>query len=216
MEVISVNAYASATPMQAINNSNNGNGNNQETNFVLRKVEDAKAELSQPGLLMAEMSIKLMSTMKSMRMTEPQAETNQEAPFGIKDPEVYLKPLAEAYHKMQSELNENSELSNKHGKFLDDAFQGLVRMFAEQNTLIAERNERFLVESNIVQEENSNGYLIIDNKFMERFMNQRNEVSTIVATAKKQADIFSEMFLKNYKKHGMEAFAIAINAAFKS
>jgi len=201
MEITSVSTNAYTAPINASsnNNGNNGNGNgnnankieNRETNFVLRNINDTKADFSPSALLMGEMSIKLLSTMKTIRLTEPQIEPNQEDPLGIKNPENYLKQLAEAYHKMQSELNENSESSNKHGKFLDDAFQGVARMLVEQNTQINERNEQFVNQS------------------------VKNDINAIIANAKKQADIFSDLFLKNYKKHGMEAFFIAMSA-FKS
>jgi uncharacterized protein YukE len=46
-----------------------------------------------------------------------------------KNLESQLQTLVNAYDKLSRNLNENSESSNKHGKWLDDAFESMVKSF---------------------------------------------------------------------------------------
>ena len=81
---------------------------------------DRAAHVSQSSVRTMEYGIKLMQTMKDLRL-EGLGSGND------------VIDLAKAYDIMQGKLNENSVNSQKHVKFLNDAFKDLARFYFVNN-----------------------------------------------------------------------------------
>ena len=92
---------------------------------------------------------------------------------------TYMENLASAYDKVRGDLNENSESSNKHGKFLDNAFRNLADFQI--------KNEARKISISI----------------------EGVSQNSLGESVKKQVDIFADSFLKNYKKTGDKDGALA-------
>lgn len=131
-------------------------------------------QLSQSSLKMVEFSIKLMQQMKTQRIDGQSTGNNAE-------------DLAIAYDYLQKNLNENSENSQKHVKFLDDAFKDVSRFIFTQDA----------------QNQYRSG-LDLNNDAANR-LKQAN------VDAEKKSALFADSFLKNYKKLGLKAYDTAIS-----
>lgn len=139
-------------------------------------------KISQASIKMLEFDVKLMQQMKTQRLAGQSTGNN-------------VEDLAIAYDNLQKSLNENSENSQKHVKFLDDAFNDISRLFFTQEAKQQHRN------SIDFEDETQNPNINED---------AATRLKQVIADAEKKSNLFADSFLKNYKKHGLDAFNIAI------
>jgi hypothetical protein len=140
---------------------------------------ESQIKLSKPVARNIQMQIELMQEMKRAGLNSFSDTSSEVSNF---------EKLAQAYDIVQKRLNENSENSNKHGKFLDDAFEAVLTSMQTDDGIKLSRS--------------INGYpasvAILDNK------------DPYIESAKNHAKIFSDTFLKDYKKNGIAAVDTAL------
>ncbi len=152
--------------------------------LAARGVKDPKPpKISQASLRKVEFEIEMMREMKTRRLSGESSGDD-------------LKDLTAAYDTVRKNINPNSENSNKHVKFLDDALSDISRLFFRRDAVRELRN----------------------NHFAEAMNGETKEWDAITETEKAQAnagsrsDIFVKTFLKNYKLYGAAAYELAITA----
>lgn len=131
-------------------------------------------QISQSSIRAVEFGIKIMQQMKTQRLAGQSTGNN-------------VEDLTVAYDNLQKNLNENSENSQKHGKFLDDAFRDIARFFFTEDAYQQHR-------SGIDYNEDA-----------------ANRLKQVIADAEKKSIAFSDSFLKNYKKQGLKAYSTAMS-----
>lgn len=141
-------------------------------------------QISQSSIKTLEFEINLMQQMKTQRLAGQSIGNTAE-------------DLAFAYDILQKNLNENSENSQKHGKFLDDAFKNVARFLFTQD---ANQQFRNGIDFN---DETQNPNLNVA---------AANRLKQAIADAEKKSDLFADSFIKNYKKQGLEACHTAISS----
>ncbi|MDR1687786.1 MAG: hypothetical protein LBS21_04140 [Clostridiales bacterium] len=140
---------------------------------------DSQIKLSPPTARRIQMEIELMQEMKRAGFTSIEEKADDISNF---------EKLALSYDSVRKRLNENSEQSNKHGKFLDDAFEAVLTSM--------QASDGFKLSKSI------NGYTSNAVKLYE--------LDPYVESAKNHAKIFSDTFLKEYKKNGIDALDTAL------
>lgn len=135
-------------------------------------------QISQSSIKTLEFDMKLMRQLKTQRLAGQSTGNN-------------VEDLAIAYDNLQKNLNENSENSQKHGKFLDDAFKNVARFFFVQD---AQRQYLSGIDYN---DETQNPNLSED---------AAKRLKQAIAVAEKKSVAFADSFIKNYKKQGLEAY----------
>ena len=141
----------------------------------------------------------LMLLHRTMRIARP--ETNGTPGNWLQPPRRFdTQELATAYDWVM----QNTNAGNRH---LDDAFRNLAReMFVTPATHEA-RNDWWSTPGAEGLDRNMNPGLS-----PEQRASQNEFVSAAVAAAERQATLFADVFLRNYRQHGMEAFNMAMAA----
>ena len=218
-------------PIKAQNNSNNKNSNSkplkdEATDSVILSISDEGMYLSlltegvakgdkapqvaQSAVRTMEYGIKLLQTIKELRL-EGNGTGNE------------LEDLAKAYDVMQGRLNENSVNSQKHVKFLNDAFKDLARFYFVKNAELSHNSENpteiSTVSVDSSENTNTSGVVNDDNitditqpPAVNNDGASQLKLKQMISEAGKQSVIFADIFLSNYKKLGMNAFELAIRA----
>ncbi|MDR1664202.1 MAG: hypothetical protein LBR83_04675 [Clostridiales bacterium] len=152
--------------------------------LAARGVKNPKPpKISQQSLRKVEFDIQLMQAMKTQRIAGQSTNDN-------------VKDLTAAYDTVRKGINKNSENSNKHVQFLDDAFSDIAKLF------FTEKTWRYNLG-------------IFDSKNKERFVAEWKKsegLEDIKEYSERNADLFTETFLKNYKQYGVSAYDIAMSA----
>jgi hypothetical protein len=146
----------------------------------------------------------LMLLHNTMRTTRMESGQDVGSNWFNPPPRFEISELAAAYdHVMQ-----NTNAGNRH---LDNAFKNLARgMFASPASHQA-RNDWWSTPEAEGLDRNQNPTLT------EEQRTSLNEfVATAVADAERQAALFSDVFLRNYRQHGMEAFNMAMAAIIQN
>ncbi|MCL2703711.1 MAG: hypothetical protein FWE91_08910 [Defluviitaleaceae bacterium] len=142
-----------------------------------------KFNFPQTTIRVVNYSIQMMQAMRSSSMTIPSAH--------ISNLEENMRNLANAFETVREEVSGNS---NKHWNFLEDAFRDIARMHFERAAVFNAQGEWH--SNNAPSSQMSAEQMA--------FQAQAG------AEGRRQADLFADAFLSNFRAHGAEgAFNIA-------